>query len=194
MTRPAITLVNSSQSERATRKLLLELSERYGLERYLYTETVQIEEGVIPHSHPVLTLNTLPVKKDPPSPTYLLATYIHEQMHWFLTLETLYEPFYKAITRFRKDFLDLPVGGSEGCRSEFSNYLHIMVNWLEFDGLRTVLDEERALSEISQRSFYTRIYGLVLENDVYIRRTLEQLGLLLPQRQPEHKRFRQVEL
>ena len=192
MKRPTITLNNGSDSERVTRDLLLELFEKYGLERYFYAETVQIEQGVIPHSHPVLTLNTRPLNVSPPNTNLLLATYIHEQMHWFLTLEPCYEPFYKAVAQFRKNFPNLPVGGSQGCRSEFSNYLHIIVNWLEFDGLRTVLDEERAFDELSQRTFYTRIYSLVLENDAYIQRTLEQFGLLLPQRPPEHKRFRQV--
>ena len=194
MKHTTIELANDLASERATRDLLLSLFAEYGLERYLYAETLRIEEGVTPHSHPILTLSTAPVKPDPPDATLLLSAYLHEQVHWFLTLEANHQTFLNVVAQFRKRHPDLPVGSPEGCRSEFSNYLHIVVNWLEYDSLRTLLGAEKAYTELKGRNFYTHIYALVLENDTDIRETLHRHDLLLPERPPEPKAFRQVNL
>ena len=42
-------------------------------------QCARIETGVIPHSHPVLTLNTQYIDRD----TLQIATFVHEQLHWF---------------------------------------------------------------------------------------------------------------
>lgn len=48
------------------------------MQRWIRTRDVVVEEKAIPHSHPVLTLNTQYLKND----NALLATFIHEQFHW----------------------------------------------------------------------------------------------------------------
>ena len=191
--RPSISLVNDSQAERRLAQQLNELFETYGLERYFYTETVQIEDGVIPHSHPILTLSPSTFGTQYlDNPNALLATYIHEQMHWFTLLETHKDNGSKAKHHFEKLYPDLPLDLPKGCGSRFSNYLHITVNWLEYDSLRTLLGAEKAYTELTGRNFYTSIYALVLENDADIKETLRQHNLLLPERPPEPKKFRQV--
>lgn len=56
---PEITLVNGTPREQQTKDQLLQLLEQYSLDKWLYTEQVQIKERTIPHSHPILTLNTI---------------------------------------------------------------------------------------------------------------------------------------
>ncbi|HYX49972.1 MAG TPA: hypothetical protein VE843_09545, partial [Ktedonobacteraceae bacterium] len=57
-TLPEIVLVKVTEREWKTQEMLLSLFERYALDKWRYTEKVRIEQGVISHSHPVLTLNT----------------------------------------------------------------------------------------------------------------------------------------
>lgn len=53
---PSIHFVHGSATEIALREQLLELFTQYDLSKWFYAETVNLEDGVIPHSHPVLTL------------------------------------------------------------------------------------------------------------------------------------------
>jgi hypothetical protein len=61
------------------RTRLLRLRREFDLTPFEYTRRVRIAPLEIPHSHPVLTLNTR--TEDDHA---LLCTYIHEQMHWYL--------------------------------------------------------------------------------------------------------------
>ena len=79
-----ITLVNGTDTEAQTRDMLLGLLDEYPLDKWRCAETVRIEDNVIPHSHPVLTLQAL---HDRHHPIRLLSTYVHEQLHWYWTLE-----------------------------------------------------------------------------------------------------------
>ena len=174
--------------------MLTALFDTYGLERFLYAETVQVEDGVIPHSHPVLTLSPRTVGAQYLEDSIaLLAAYIHEQMHWFSLLESHGENGRLAIRRFEALYPGLPTDRPGGCGSTFSTYLHILVNWLEFEGLRDVLGEARARREIASRSFYTAVYKVVLEHDEEIRTVLSAHNLLLPAKPPADKVFRKVE-
>lgn len=53
-----VDLVTGSPREERHRDRLLALFERYDLRKWQFTDRVQIEEGGICHSHPILTLNT----------------------------------------------------------------------------------------------------------------------------------------
>src|SRR5687768_11798227 len=76
-----ITLANSTPAEQQTRDQLERLLKTYDLSKWIITRSVMIDEKTaIPHSHPVLTLNTRHVKDD----ELMLSTFVHEQMHWFL--------------------------------------------------------------------------------------------------------------
>ena len=74
-----ISLQHGSTPERRTRDQLLEVLKRYDTQRWTFTRKIIIDEGAIPHSHPVLTLHTRHLGED----LLLLSTYVHEQIHWY---------------------------------------------------------------------------------------------------------------
>jgi hypothetical protein len=187
---PAITLVHDTEREQQAQTTLLTLFDAHCLDKWFYTETLQIEEGAISHSHPVLTLGIHPTFTR--IPERLLSVYIHEQMHWFLCLEAMNEPMNHAIAEFRKMFTDIPVGGTEGCRSEFSNYLHILVNTLEYQSISELFGKETARSQLEQVPFYKSVYKIVLEHETEIAEIMQKHNIILPERPPEIKRFVEV--
>ena len=71
-----IELKNGTAEEAETRAQLLGLLEKFDVTPWLFTTSVLIDPAETPHSHPVLTLNTRY------SEHALLATFLHEQMHW----------------------------------------------------------------------------------------------------------------
>jgi hypothetical protein len=100
---PTITLVHNNEREQQAQATLLTLFDTYCLDKWFYTETLQIEEGAISHSHPGLIIGLHPNFVRPPE--RLLAVYIHEQMHLFLNLETMNKPMDHAIAEFRQMLL-----------------------------------------------------------------------------------------
>ena len=77
------THIDLSEAERASngiKSMLLKLRGEHDLAPFEYTRKVRIAPGEIPHSHPVLTINTM-VRDEQP----LLSLYLHEQMHWYVT-------------------------------------------------------------------------------------------------------------
>ena len=61
---PTVGLVKETDREQQTKEQFLRLFDLYPLNKWRYTEQVQIEEMAIPHSHPVLTLNTRHMDSD----------------------------------------------------------------------------------------------------------------------------------
>ncbi|MCR9212184.1 MAG: hypothetical protein NXI13_00590 [Proteobacteria bacterium] len=64
--------------------MLFKLHDRYDLSRWEYTKKVRIAPYEIPHSHPILTLNSQYAIGPGADEDLILATYIHEQLHWAL--------------------------------------------------------------------------------------------------------------
>ena len=56
---------------------LFDLLREYDVSKWLFTREILIEEGVVPHSHPVLTLNALPLETELDR-LRLLSTFIHQ--------------------------------------------------------------------------------------------------------------------
>lgn len=73
-----IRLTHGSPREEAVRHELIELLRQHKVSGWTFTGEMIIEQGVTLHSHPSLTLNT---RSDGDE---LLASYLHEQMHWLL--------------------------------------------------------------------------------------------------------------
>lgn len=167
-----ITLVNSSAREQATHDHLLELLGRYDLRRWQFTEIVQIDQSVVPHSHPILTLNACPLDDG-----HLLGVYIHEQLHWFLMMHEARVQV--AFSDLRKLYPVVPVGLPEGGKDEQSTYLHLLVNWLEYAALVDVVGPDEARRVVMERPFYTWIYAAVLRDYGTIEEII-QLHNLMP--------------
>lgn len=155
-----ITLAQNSRAEAQARGQLERLLATYDLSKWIFTRAVVIDEKTnIPHSHPRLTLNTRHLKDD----ELLLSTFVHEQAHWLVVQKD--KDAEAAMKELRAMFPKVPVGHPEGARDERSNYIHLIVVYLEYRALRELLGELRArqVMEFWAHDHYTWIYKTVLE-------------------------------
>lgn len=159
--------------ERAAVAELQEVVRRYDVDRWTYTRHIFIDRDAIPHSHPVLTLDT----GKPGDPQVQLASFLHEQFHWYL--ESRPQNTDEAIAAFRKLFHDPPDGKGMAARNDESTYLHLIVCDLEFQAMTRLVGESRARELLAGWRHYTWIYRQVLDNPE-IRRVNARYGLLLP--------------
>jgi hypothetical protein len=126
-----------------------------------------------PHSHPVLTLNTR--YSDLP----LLATFLHEQMHWRVD-ELKDEHAKAAMAEFRRLFPDAPGREGGGARDVFSTYLHLIVCDLELQAVTQLVGESQARQVLREWTHYPWIYSRVLE-DPQIREVNRRHGFIAEQ-------------
>src|SRR5215813_10763632 len=101
-----MTLAHGSAAEAQTRDELQKLLKQYDLADWVWTRKVIIERGAIPHSHPVLTLNT----RD--EGLRLLSAFVHEQYHWFETEHPT--QISSSMADLKKAYPRVPVGGRDG--------------------------------------------------------------------------------
>lgn len=167
-----IDLGRAEREAERVRNLLAALRQRHDLVRYEYTRIVQIVPAGPTHSHPILTLGT----RFAESEDHLLATYLHEQMHWYLWRlggpdHDPVAPFFdELVRRYPKAPIRLP----EGARSYEQTYLHLVVCWLELAATTELIGEERAHALCDTQWGYRWVYRT-------IRRDREPLGELLTQ-------------
>jgi hypothetical protein len=164
-----ITTKNNSDREKATAGLLEEVLSEYDLSPWIFTRQVVIEQMAIPHSHPVLTLNTRSSDK-----ADILDTFVHEQLHWYV--EKYPEAEKKAIAEFRKRYKDVPYQNAAGARDEYSTYLHLIVCYLEYRSMATLIGEEEAKQLMWNQTHYTWIYNKVIEDTAYLSKVLRKNG------------------
>jgi hypothetical protein len=143
------------------RGMLLDMRERFDLSSFEYTSKVRIAPLEIPHSHPVLTLNTW-VRDD----LGLLLMYVHEQMHWYVTWYShAHAPEWdKLLCRLRERYPKVPVGGRDGGSDEYSSYLHLIVNWCEVDVAARFLSPDEVAARARELPFYRWIYETVIDD------------------------------
>lgn len=157
-----ITFKNNTDQERKTKNQLLRLIKTYNLSdsRWIFTREIIIDEKAIPHSHPILTLSTRHLKDD----ELLLATFIHEQAHRFLTDERNKQTN-EAIKELQIMFPKVPTGFPKGSRSERGTYAHLLVIYLEYRGTQEFLGElkTKQIMDFWATDHYTWIYKTVLE-------------------------------
>lgn len=162
-----------AQEETATAKQLEKLLEAYDLSRWTFTRRVRIEHGVIPHSHPVLTLSAREASDD-----NLLATYVHEQIHWYLAGQADAMDAIRAALAER--YGELPVGYPDGARDADSNYRHLVVNTLEYRALEELIGRERADAVFGGYRHYRRLYDIVQNEIEEIEAVMAAHGLARP--------------
>jgi len=166
-----IRLASGTELEQRGREQLERILAKWDLSRWLFTRTVQIQSRVIPHSHPVLTLNTQYV--DDADDARQLATFLHEQLHWFLGDGRASA----AIDDLEHLYPKVPESLPEGANGRRSTYLHLLVCLLEFDAVRSLLGEEAARKILTGFHYYTWVYREVLERPEPIRKVLRAHGL-----------------
>jgi hypothetical protein len=134
---------------------------KYDLSKYAFTYRIMIEERAVPHSHPVLTLNTRNLGSD----EQLLSAFVHEQLHWHLDAHK--KETDEAVSDLRRLFPKVPVGYPDGAATEGSTYEHLVDCFLELQADRDILGKERADAAIQAigRDHYRRVYSTVLRNE-----------------------------
>lgn len=170
-----ISLSSGNPRERRALDQLQQLLQSYDLGKWAFTQRVHIESGTLPHSHPVLTLNTRHLDRD----DLALATLLHEQIHWFELAQR--DRSAGAIAELRERYPAVPVGGLEAAESEASTYLHLIICPLEIRAVREVLGAEAAqrVLDFWAEDHYTWIYQKVREEGPALEAILERHGLLL---------------
>ncbi|TNC08887.1 hypothetical protein FF100_27925 [Methylobacterium terricola] len=159
--RIAIDLSAAQKSAERVRSLLLKLWATHDLQRYEYTRTVRIAPSGPCYSHPVLTLNGNFQAEE-----QVLCTYLHEQMHWYLTWYSHgntsgWQEIWDAL---RQAYPSLPIGFPEGANDEFSSCLHIIVNYLEIEAVSNVLGQDVARGLAAKNFIYRGLYEIVLRD------------------------------
>ena len=172
-TRIDIALHSDTALEEKGREQLQRIVADYDLDPWIFTQKVVIQSRVIPHSHPVLTLNTQYVDDD----VRQLSTFLHEQIHWLADADTIATE--RVIGEFRQRYPEVPVGEGRGARSEFSTYLHLAVCWLELDAMIRLVGQEQARQLLSEKTHYTWIYEQVLEEGEAIGEILKRHNLII---------------
>ena len=159
--RIGIDLSHAERNAIAVRDRLIALRNKYALGAYEYCKEVSIAPGVLPYSHPVIRLSTALITE-----TALLACYIHEQMHWYVTWYS-----HKHADNCRSLWATLeqrypnpPIGRGEGADTRASTHLHLIVNWLEIEALSRLIGAEAARAHVANLHYYRWIYASVIRD------------------------------
>lgn len=139
-------IVFVQQKEDEARQQLRRILSEYDLDPWIFTEEVRIEVGAQPYSHPILTLNTAFLDSD----ELQLSTFIHEQMHWFVSQSVPYrapedeEDEVAVIRELQELYPNAPV-------PDYNAYLHLIVAWIELDAMVELVGEEKARQLLKEK-------------------------------------------
>lgn len=154
---------------------MLQLAQVYDLRPFLYTKRINIESMIIPHSHPILTLNTRSAEK----PKKILSVWMHEELHWWMDKNP--KATTAAIKELKKIYPNAPKGMGQ---YENSTLLHLMVCYLEKKTLAFYVGEKEAKSIIEEimrkDKLYPWIYYQVLNKDFAIKKVIKKYKLVPP--------------
>lgn len=168
--------VNNQPREQETVQIMQELLAQYNLSKWLFTTKVQVEAMAIPHSHPILTLNTKYLR-DPNGKLGLLSTFIHEQLHWHC--EANEKQVNAIIKKLQKKYPTVPYKSQEGAKDEYSTYLHLIVCSLEYYAMQELTTKTKAQEILQAENHYTWIYDTVIKDERYLKRLLKRKEMLL---------------
>lgn len=162
-----------TEVEKSVKARLEGLLSKHDLETYLYTKEIMIQTGTIPHSHPVLTLNT-----NFENDIYLLSTFLHEQMHWY-SLSKEYDNEALGNTIF-KMYPEVPTELPQGAGTTQGTYLHILICYLEYHTLSQVISKEAAEEHMRFMTgkHYTWVYKTILQDENKLHDLFQQHDLL----------------
>jgi len=159
--RICIDLSHAERNAIGVREMLIALRTKYDLGAYEYCKEVCIAPGVLPYSHPVIKLHTALFTE-----TALLANFIHEQMHWYVTWYShKHTDQWRTVwTALEQCYPDPPIGRGEGADTLASTHLHLIVNWLEIEALSSLIGAEAARAHVANLHYYRWIYASVIRD------------------------------
>jgi hypothetical protein len=170
-----ITEINPNRLTALTKQNLFHLAKVYDLKPFLYTKKIHIQSFVVPHSHPVLTLNTRNAEK----PQQLLSSWLHEEFHWWTSSKSA--DTLLAIADLKKTWPKVEAGAAADIQS---TYLHLIVCYLEYRSLVHFLGEGPAKDLIgslaAKDKIYPWIYMQVLQKENVISAIVKKHNLLPP--------------
>lgn len=173
----AIRTAQGRPRELATRDELRTLLARHDLSRWTFTCEVLIEQGAVPHSHPVLTLNTRS------SGDRLLAAYLHEQLHW-LSVAWWGEPRLTAAHHeIAARYPDPPARENGGAADARSTLRHLLLCTLEVDALTALIGSDRAqkaVADLIEAGVYPWVYQTVARDLGALLELCDAAGLRQP--------------
>lgn len=126
---------NNSEEELLVKEVVEKLNKKYKLP--ILTDNIFIEQGIIPHSHPVLTLGV--EKKEI---FLVLKDFLHEQFHWF---EAEHPEYNEAINFLKNKYKNLG-DCDRGDKNTDSFWQHIIVCW----NTRNFLQNNIGKSEVDE--------------------------------------------
>ena len=164
-----VSLKNNSEREIQTKRQLERLIKEHGLSKWTFTRKVMIDEKErIPHSHPVLTLNTRYLNDD----LRLVSIFVHEQLHWHE--EKYPEQRDRAMEELKVIFPNAPAKPPAGARDKSSTYLHLIVCYLEYEAMKELAGADKAREIMGSWPYYTWVYQTVLSDGPKIKAVIEK--------------------
>lgn len=167
--------INPNRFTGMAKQNIFHLVKVYDLKPFLYTKKVHIQSHVVPHSHPVLTLNT----RHAENPHHLLSTWMHEEFHWWLGNHPRETD--RAVSELEKVYPRLPANEA---RNKRSTYMHLAICYLEYRALSHFVGQKEAKEIIrelvTKDKIYPWIYTQVLGNEEPIRKIVVANNLLPP--------------
>lgn len=171
-----IKTAHTAENELKTKAAMEALERNHDLRPWTFTRFIMIDQSAIPHSHPILTIHTRHLGYD----DALLATYLHEELHWFL--EEHKAETEAAELALMKRYPSVPVGYPDGASDRESTYLHLLDCDLEWHADEALLGSERArkVMEYWASDHYRWVYKTVLTDRKIIDAILKARGLNEP--------------
>lgn len=170
-----ITTTNNTATELAIKKVVESLLPKWDMSRYFFTDNVIIEDRAMPHSHPVLTINSFPYNDQ----IMHLTDLLHEQLHWFF--EEKQPQVNEAVVELKSRYPEVPVGHPLGCRDETSTYEHLLLCRLCHNLSKSIFGQEIAdrVLYYLQNHHYIWVYAKVESDGGYLDGLLSNQDLSL---------------
>jgi hypothetical protein len=135
-----------------------------------FTQTIVVEKGVIPHSHPILTLNTRVTDE-----RLILQTLVHEQLHWYVQEHPQYK---ECITYLKTKYQDDGEHNKSGTYPD-SYWEHIIVCFNTRNYLKNILPKEDTGWIYEQWQAYPTLEKLIVEKKSEIQADLGKFDIIL---------------
>ena len=135
----------------------------------LFTPDVVVEKGAIPHSHPILTLNTR-VRDS----RLLLDTLIHEQFHWYAQEHQQYKD---CIEYLKEKYVDDGEHNKSGTYPN-SYWEHIIVCFNTRNYLQSILPKDDIDWIYEQWQAYPTLERLIEEKGEEVRSDLSKFEII----------------